>query len=137
MGSFSGGSLAVLQIIEIAQDLACIEGSDSIQIHLEVLDQMLHDPDDLVMGLQKIGLVFLISGIRNKFIEGISQMGHAIHRREGIGILEVLVLHSDNTTDMLQFMLSPTHSTFHCNIIFMTGHSSIFLRRFYLLFVVY
>ena len=128
--TLSSCSLAVLQIIKIAQDLACIKGSDSIQIHLEVLDQMLHDPDDLVMRLQKIRLVFLVGRVGDKFIEGISQMGHAIHRREGIGILKVLVLHADNTTDMLQFMLGPTHSTLDCNIVAVLRHYSIFYADF-------
>ena len=120
--------LSVRQIIQIAQNLTRIEGPDSVQVDLEVFDQMLHHPDDLVMGLQKICLVFLVCRIGDKFIQSIAQVGHAIHRRESIGILEILILHTDNATNMLQFMGRPTHNTFCCNIIFVTRHDSIFTQ---------
>jgi len=118
--------LLVIQIVQVTQNLLGIECPDSIQVDLEILDEMFHDPDDLVMRLQQICLVFLINGIRHKFVKSIAQVSHPVHRREGIGILEILVFHADNPTDMLQFMGRPVHGTFGCNIIFVTGHTPTF-----------
>jgi len=69
--TFASASPTVLQIIQVAENLASIEGSDSVQVDFEILDEMLHDPDDLVVSLEKVCLVFLVGRVHHELVKGI------------------------------------------------------------------
>lgn len=123
MHSFASFSpLLFIKITQITKNLSCIKCSYRIQVHFEILNQMLNHPNHFVMGLLQIRLMFLVCRVHHQFIQSITKMNHAIYRRERIGVLEVFILHANDASYMFQFTSSPGHSTFSSNIVSMGGH---------------
>ncbi len=71
-------TLRVFQVAQVAQDVVRIEGLDRLKVEVEVLDQMLHDADDLFVDLEQIGSVVLVGLVIHELVQGVLEMGHAI-----------------------------------------------------------
>lgn len=107
----------IFQVAEVAQDMVRIEGLNGFDIQIEILDQVLHDANDLFVDFQQIGLMVLVGLVIHELVQSILEVGHAVQGRHGVGSLEAFVFHGHDATDVLQLGIRPHHHAFDSNII--------------------